>query len=245
MKSVKQVSKITGVSVRTLHHYDAIGLLKPTQVTEAGYRLYDDTALERLQMILLFKELRFSLKEIKTIIDSPKFEKEKAIKQQITLLKLQRKRLDDLIIFAREIITKGVNKMDFSVFDKTDIEKYTAQAKSEWGDTDAYKEYEQKSNNQTDETKMKINEKLMMIFVEFGNYRCLNADCEKVQNTVEKLHRFINENYYTCTLPMLNNLGQMYVEDIRFKENIDKYGGVGTAEFANKAISIYCNNKTE
>ena len=86
MKTVNEVSKLTGVSVRTLHHYDAIGLLKPTQVTAAGYRLYDDTALARLQTILLFRELQFPLKEIKSILDSPDFDREQALQQQIGLL---------------------------------------------------------------------------------------------------------------------------------------------------------------
>ena len=86
MRTVKEVSRITGVSVRTLHYYDAIGLLKPTKVTEAGYRMYDDTALSRLQNILLFRELQFPLKEIKVILDSHGFSQEEAIAQQIKLL---------------------------------------------------------------------------------------------------------------------------------------------------------------
>ncbi|MBQ2776576.1 MAG: MerR family transcriptional regulator, partial [Peptococcaceae bacterium] len=90
MKTVKEVSNLTGVSVRTLHHYDAIGLLKPTELTEAGYRLYDDTALERLQMILLFRELQFPLKDIKVILDNPAFNQTEALSQQIALLELQR-----------------------------------------------------------------------------------------------------------------------------------------------------------
>lgn len=86
MRTVNEVSKITGVSVRTLHHYDAIGLLKPTKVTEAGYRMYDDTAISRLQSILLFRELQFPLKEIKSILDSPNFDPAEALTQQIELL---------------------------------------------------------------------------------------------------------------------------------------------------------------
>ena len=86
MKTVTEVSKITGVSVRTLHHYDAIGLLRPTAVTEAGYRLYDDEALGRLQTILLFRQLQFPLKEIKKILDSPNFDPQEALAQQIELL---------------------------------------------------------------------------------------------------------------------------------------------------------------
>ena len=98
MKTVKEVSRITGVSVRTLHHYDAIGLLKPTQITEAGYRLYDDTALERMQQILLFRELEFSLKEISEMIDAPDFDKNKALDQQIELLLMKKEHLEHLYL---------------------------------------------------------------------------------------------------------------------------------------------------
>ena len=97
MKSVKEVSRITGVSVRTLHHYDAIGLLKPTAVTEAGYRLYDDAALKRMQSILLFRELQFPLKDIKRILDAPDFDPMTALAQQVHLLEMQREHLEQLI----------------------------------------------------------------------------------------------------------------------------------------------------
>ena len=93
MRTVNEVSKLTGVSVRTLHHYDAIGLLKPTKVTEAGYRLYDDTALSRLQNILLFRELQFPLKEIEAILDNSNFDPQEALAQQIKLLELQQKHI--------------------------------------------------------------------------------------------------------------------------------------------------------
>ena len=93
MKTVREVAKITGVSVRTLHHYDAIGLLHPSRVTDAGYRLYDDTALARLQTILLFRQLQFPLKEIKEILDAPEFDPMDALEAQIELLRLQRQHL--------------------------------------------------------------------------------------------------------------------------------------------------------
>jgi len=119
MKTVKEVSKLTGVSVRTLHHYDAIGLLKPTHVTDAGYRLYGDEALSRLQMILLFRQLQFPLKEIRQILDSPTFDPVLALQQQIKMLELQRDHLDRLIVHARQIQKTGVNHMDFKPFDKS------------------------------------------------------------------------------------------------------------------------------
>lgn len=122
MRTVKEVSQLTGVSVRTLHYYDAIGLLEPTKVTDAGYRMYDDTALSRLQNILLFRELQFPLKEIKEILDSPNFNQEEAVAQQIKLLELQYKHIGELISFAREIQTKGVKIMNFEVFERKKLD---------------------------------------------------------------------------------------------------------------------------
>ena len=107
MKTVKEVSRVTGVSVRALHHYDAIGLLKPTRVTEAGYRLYDEEALRRLHSILLFRELGFALKDIRNILDSPDFDPMEALERQIGLLELQRQRLDRIIAHARKIQKTG------------------------------------------------------------------------------------------------------------------------------------------
>ncbi len=112
MQTVHGVSQLAGISVRALHHYDAIGLLKPATVTEAGYRLYDDAALAKLQTIFLFRELQFPLKEIKKMIDNPNFDRNKALAQQIRPLELQAKRLAELISLAREISVTGVNTMN-------------------------------------------------------------------------------------------------------------------------------------
>ena len=130
MKTVKEVSNLTGISVRTLHHYDEIGLLKPTEVTEAGYRLYDDTALERLQMILLFRELQFPLKDIKAMLDSPTFNTDDALSQQITLLELEYKRLGALIAHARKLQQKGTLFMNFEPFNTQQLDAYKTEAKA-------------------------------------------------------------------------------------------------------------------
>ena len=132
MKTVKEVSRITGVSVRTLHHYDAIGLLKPTQITEAGYRLYDDTALKRLQSILLFRELEFPLQEIKDILNRPNFDVRDALEDQIHLLELRKQHLENLISHARHIQKTGVISMNFKPFDTTEMDNYAAEAKAKW-----------------------------------------------------------------------------------------------------------------
>ena len=231
MKTVKEISRLTGISVRTLHYYDEINLLKPTKTTDAGYRLYDDTALERLHSILLFRELQFPLKEIKAILDSSDFNTKTALEEQIKLLELQRNRLDEIIISAREILTKGTENMNFSTFDKTEIKKYADEAKQKWGCTDAYKEYIQKHYDSADKT-----DKLMQIFAEIGKIKHLSPYCEEAQNLIKKLQNFITENYYTCTDEILRGLGQMYISDERFKKSIDNAGGAGTAEFTAKAI---------
>lgn len=240
MKTVNEVSKLTGVSVRALHHYDAIGLLPPTRVTEAGYRLYDDTALARLQAILLFRELRFPLKDIREILDSPRFDPMEALASQIRLLELQRQHLDALISHARHIQKTGVMEMDFHAFDTTELDRYSAEAKAKWGKTEAYREFEEKTAGQTPEQQRADGSALMDIFAEFGAIRHTSPDSGEAQALVAGLQRFISQHYYTCTREILRGLGQMYVAGDTMTENIDKAGGQGTAEFVHRAIDIYC-----
>ena len=237
---VKEVAELVGISVRTLHHYDEIGLLKPTSVTEAGYRLYDDTSLERLQHILLFKELQFPLKDIKAILDSSDFDRNKALEQQIELLTMKKEHLENLITFARGIKLLGVRYMDFSAFDTKKLDEYATQAKESWGKTDAYKEFEEKSKDWTEETTGNIAKDMMLLFVEFGQMKDLDPANEKVQAQVKRLQEYITKNFYNCTNQIISGLGQMYACGGEFTENIDSYGGEGTAEFVNKAIQIHC-----
>ncbi len=240
MRTVKEVSKITGISVRTLHHYDAIGLLKPTKVTEAGYRMYDDTALGRLQSILLFRELQFPLKQIRAILDSPDFDPAEAIARQIGLLELQRRRIGELIAFAREIQSKGVTTMNFDVFDRKEMEKYKEEVAAKWGNTKAYREFQQKEAAREEGSYGRIAEELMAMFSELGGLKQLSPDADEVQKKISALQKFITDNYYECTDEILSGLGQMYAEDERFRKNIDRAGGEGTAVFASRAIAVYC-----
>lgn len=239
MRTVNQVSKLTGVSVRTLHHYDAIGLLKPTEITESGYRLYDDDAICRLQSILFFRELQFPLKDIKAILDSPDYYPAEALNQQIKLLELQYKRLGELILYAKKM--KGEFKMDFKVFDQSEMEQYKEEVKERWGKTKAYQEYLQKEKKSPDFTALA--NQLMSLFAEIGTLRQLPPSDEKVQGKISALQNFITENYYTCTDEILDGLGQTYAGDERFRKNIDKAGGDGTAEFVMNAIKIHCSGK--
>ena len=240
MMTVHEVSKISGVSIRALHHYDKIGLLPATEVTKAGYRLYDDKALERLQHILLFKELEFSLKEIKDILDSPGFDRSKALEQQIQLLELRKEHLQNLIDLAWGIKTIGVKNMSFEAFDTKKIDEYAAKAKASWGQTDTYKEYEQKSEGRTKEVQQKLNIEMMDIFAQFGKIKDQKPDSEEAIRLAKKLQDHITENYYTCTNEILQSLGEMYAGGGDFTDNIDKVGGTGTAFFANEAIKALC-----
>ena len=240
MKTVKEVSVLTGVSVRTLHHYDEIGLLTPAQVTDAGYRLYDDASLRRLHAILLLRQLQFPLKEIKEILDSPGFDPMDALSQQIRLLELQKQHLEDLISHARKIQKTGVIPMDFSSFDTAKIDRYAQEAKKKWGKTEAYKEYEVKTAGQSKAQMQDTGERLMDIFREFGQIRHLSPASDEAQALVKKLQSFITEHYYHCTNQILFGLGQMYAAPGEMNENIDKAGGEGTGAFTRDAIRIYC-----
>lgn len=243
MMTVNEVSKLTGVSIRTLHYYDKIGLLCPTEVTEAAYRLYDDTALERLQHILLFRELQFPLKEIKRILECPDFDRNKALEQQIELLTLKKEHLQNLIDFARGIQILGVRYMDFKAFDTRKLDEYAAQAKAAWGQNEVYKEFERKAAEWTTQKEQDLSAECMELFAEFGRLKEENPRSEAAQKQVEKLQSFITENFYNCTPKLLSALGRMYAGGGSFTENIDAVGGEGTAVFANQAIEIYCADR--
>ena len=240
MKTVKEVSKLTGVSIRTLHHYHAIGLLPPAHVTEAGYRLYDERSLQRLQAILLFRQLQFPLKQIAQILDVPGFDPIAALDQQIHLLELQRKHLDNLIAHAHRIKNTGVIPMDFSTFDTTELDAYAAEAKAKWGQTQPYREFRQKTADASPAQLETTGDALMDIFAQFGAIRHLPSTSQEAQTLVSKLQDFITQHYYTCTHRILRGLGQLYIAGDAMTENIDRTGGEGTAIFVHQAIEVYC-----
>ncbi len=239
MKTVNEISKITGVSVRTLHHYDSIGLLKPAKVTEAGYRLYDDTALKRLQQILLFRELEFPLKDIRDILESPRFDRAKALEQQIALLELKKEHIENLLDLARGIKLLGVNHMDFSAFDTKKIDQYAAEAKAAYGQTKEYQEFVEKTKDRTPEDNRQVTIQMMALFTEFGKMRQLPPDSPKVQAQVEKLQAFISEHFYSCSDDILRWLAQGYAGGGEMNANIDRAGGEGTGEFVFQAVKAH------
>ena len=240
LMNIGEVSALSHVSIRTLRHYDKIGLLRPTCITEAGYRQYDDAALQRLHTILLFRELEFSLTDIQRIIDAPDFDPSDALERQITLLTMRREHINNLILLARGLKAKGMKHMDFSAFDTRKIDDYAAQAKAAWGKTDAWKEYE--ARGKSTEDNQQSGEKLMALFTEFGKHRNIDPASAEAKTMVQQLQDFITANFYTCTVPVLRGLADMYDGGGDFTRNIDKAGGEGTAAFVAAAIRIYCGS---
>lgn len=242
---INEVAKLTGVTVRTLHYYDEIGLLKPSQITEAGYRLYDENSLAELQQILFFKELEFSLNEIKEIITNPTFNKIEALKNHKELLIKKRQRIDNLITLLDNTI-KGEDNMSFKEFDMTEIEiskkKYAKEVKERWGNSDAYKESQKKSSNYSKTQWQAIDKESKDILKAFADNMDKSPQSQEVQALVKEWQNFITARFYNCTNEILRCLGLMYVQDERFRENIDQ-NGEGTAKFISQAISIYCTNQ--
>ena len=235
---IKKFAELTGVSVRTLHYYDEIGLLKPSSVDRfTGYRYYDESSVLRMQEILFYRELDFSLKSIAEILSSPNYDREKALKEQKKLLTLKKERLERLILSIDNAV-KGENVM--SAFDNSEFEAYKAETKEKWGNTKAYAEFSEKTKDYSKERFADINTGLEYIFRDFAELMQSGAEpnSSDAQALVKKLQAYITENFYTCTDEILAGLGQMYVADDRFKNNIDKYAD-GTAEFVSEVIKMY------
>ena len=206
MMTVNEVSKLTGVSIRALQYYDKIGLLHPAEYTEAGYRLYDNTTLERLQQILLFRELEFSLKEIQSILQSPDFDRDRALDQQICLLTLKKEHIENLITFARGLKQVGGMNMDFSAFDTAKMDEYATKAKEKWQHTNAYQEYTQKNKGRSKDAEEALARGLMLIFSDFGKCKDGDPALPEAQALVKRLQAYISENYYQCTPEILQTL---------------------------------------
>ncbi|MDY6073550.1 MAG: MerR family transcriptional regulator [Eubacteriales bacterium] len=236
MKTVKAVSKIAGISVRTLQYYDHIGLLSPATRSEAGYRLYSDDDMRRLQRILLLRELDFPLKSIIEIMRDGYI----SIDEQIEILELKKARLENLISLAKKIKVSRGDYMDFNAFNDEKIEDYSKRAKELWGKTEAYKEFESKQKGRSQDDFKLVNQQLMMLFREFADIKQRGPESKEAQTLVKKLQDFITTNYYACTNEILAGLGKLYESNSEFSKNIDEFAGEGAAEFAGKAIARFC-----
>lgn len=237
---VKEVADITGVSIRTLHHYDEIGLLVPDDTTDAGYRLYSDANLETLQQILFFRELGFPLKKIKEILESPTFDRLEALKLQRRMLEEKRKRLDRMIRTLDKTIRHAKGEMDMTneeKFEGFDFSRnpYEEEARRRWGDR-AVDEANERVKSFTDADKEAFNE----LYRKLAAIRHLPPDSCEAQEAIGEWYRLLNR-IHTYTPEMFKGLGQMYVDDERFTKTIDAFGE-GLAKFMRDAMAVYADN---
>ena len=241
---IKEFARLTDVSVRTLHYYDETGLLKPAFVDEQnGYRYYDEDSLARMQEILFYRELDFSLKDILKILSSPDYDRKKALEAQKDLMILKKNRIEKLISSLDDAV-KGV-KINMKVFNNSEFknkrEEYAREAKEKWGNTVAYSEFEKKTGSFSADDHKSLAAGIDGIMAEFAE--CMKngftPDSNEAVNLVRKLQSYITETSYTCTDEILAGLGKMYTGDERFRKNIDRHGD-GTAQFISDAIEKYC-----
>ena len=242
MKTVAEVSRLTGVSVRTLHHYDAIGLLKPAKVTEAGYRLYDADALERLYMILVYRELGFSLRQIQEILEESDYDRNRVLEDQILRMQEKITHLENRITLARGMQIMGVKNMDFNGFDPKQIDDYSAQAKALYGKTEAYREYEQKAKGRSKQAEKELGGQVLDFFARLGGMRSLDPAAPECRAWAKELQAYFTEHFYTCTPQIFRCLAQSYAGGGSMQENIDAAGGPGTGEFAQRVIDCYLDS---
>lgn len=252
MYTIKKVADMAGVSVRTLHHYDNIELLNPEISKDNGYRMYSGADIERLQQILFFRELDFSLEEIKSIIDSPGFDRKNALATHKEILMKKRERLDDLINTVDKTIDSIERGIDMSKeemlnsFDMTDIEehqkKYAQEVKEKYGSSNAYKESQEKTSRYTKEDWTRVMGGANEIQIRIAELMDKNPDDEEVQIVIGEWRQHITDNFYSCTIEIFRGLGDMYVYDERFKANYEKIRP-GLAEFMRDAMHIYCDRR--
>ncbi|MDH2881652.1 MerR family transcriptional regulator [Bacillus cytotoxicus] len=236
---VKEVADLVGISVRTLHHYDEIGLLIPDEVTESGYRLYSNKNLETLQQILFFKELGFPLKKIKEIIMSPSFDREEALQLHRKMLLEKRERLDKMIVTIEKTIKheKGeiqmTNKEKFEGFDFSH-NPYEQEARERWGD-----EAVDKANKAAASMSKEKQEELNHIYRKLATLRHHAPDSKEAQEAIQEWYDYL-QSFGHYSLEAFKGLGKMYVDDERFTKNIDQFGK-GLAQFMCDAMEIYAN----
>ncbi|MEZ4087603.1 MAG: MerR family transcriptional regulator [Candidatus Gracilibacteria bacterium] len=243
--TVHQLAKMAHVSVRTLHHYDDIGLLKPAYVGENGYRYYEQKELLRLQQILFFRELEFSLEEIAGIVDAPDFDVVEALKQQKKMLRLKKERLDQILTTLSHTLTsmkKKKNMEDQDLYDglsKEQIHAYQAEAKQRWGHTDAWKQSQERMKQWSKQDMQKIQQEGKEILLRIVEVMADGPASDAVQALIAEYHKHMNR-FYDCSKQMFRGLGTMYSEDERFADFYEKIAP-GLAVFMTKAIHEYCD----
>jgi DNA-binding transcriptional MerR regulator len=241
--TVKAVADLAGITIRTLHHYDEIGLLKPANVTDSGYRLYTEADLERLQQVLFFRELGVALSDIKSIIDSPGFDRREALRSHRKLLVERKVRLDRLISSVDrtlDALERGIRMDEKELFDGFEPAEYAEEAKQRWGQTEAYKQSRERTQKYTKPDWEQIGAESKAINEGLAALMDRSPSDPEVQELVRRHHQQINDRFYTCSTEIYRGLADMYVADQRFAANYEKVKP-GLTEFLRAAMHAYCD----
>ncbi|MDQ0417167.1 DNA-binding transcriptional MerR regulator [Croceifilum oryzae] len=238
---VKEVADLVGVSVRTLHHYDEIGLLVPDETTESGYRLYSNENLELLQQILFFKELGFSLQTIKEIVHSPTFDRQEALQMHHQTLLEKRNRLDKMIQTVEKTIQHDKGEIQMTTEEKFEgfdfrSNPYEREARERWGD-----EAVNRSNEKVAQMGPKIQKEMNDLYFSLASIRHMSPDSEEAQSAIAKWYDLL-QSFGNYTPEAFRSLGEMYVSDKRFTKNIDRFGE-GLAMFMREAMGVYADRQ--
>ena len=249
--TINQIAQLAEVTLRTLRYYDKIGLLIPLGRTFAGYRIYSDEDIEKLQQILFLRELDFPLQRIIEMLRDPTFDRKDALRMQAEYLEKKAERYLRLSQLAKDTLAtlEGGMKMDkkelFNGFDYDKMmeeqKQYEAEVKERWGKTDAYRISKERVAKLTKADWERLNAEQgrnMQDLTELFQAGVSPEDL-RVQEAVKKAHLFIHDTFYPCSLEMFSNLGSMYVADERFTAFYEKIA-TGLATFYNDAIQHYC-----
>lgn len=239
---ISEFAEKTGVSVRTLRFYDELGLLNPSRIDrQSGYRFYDGCSEERMHQILSYRELEFPLREIRQILDAPDYDRRDAIARQKQLLTLKRDRLDALIAML-EAEEKG-ERTDGMLNNAYEDQRaaFEREAVGRWGKTEAYRAFEKQTAGYKAEDwndAQSAMNRLIDLFAQAAHVSA-NPEDPAVQELVQEWRDCIGKYYYPCSTEILRGLGDMYISDQRFTENLERHGK-GTAKLMYAAIKTYC-----
>ncbi|UYQ63580.1 MerR family transcriptional regulator [Streptomyces peucetius] len=241
--SVGQVARFAGVTVRTLHHYDEIGLLRPSGRSGSGHRRYDDADLDRLQQILFYRELGFPLEEVAALLDDPDVDPRAHLARQHELLSARITKLQEMaaaVERAMEAKKMGINltpEEKFEVFGDFDPDEYAEETERRWGGTDAYEESRRRAASYTKEDWQRIQREAdeitrrFVALMEAGE----EPESEAAMDAAEEHRQWLSRNHYDCTYEIHTGLAEMYVADERFTRNIDQ-ARPGLAAYEREAI---------
>ncbi len=241
--NVGQVAELAGVTVRTLHHYDRIGLLSPSGRTSAGYRSYSAADLDRLHQVLMYRELGFPLEEVATLLDDPSADPAEHLRRQHRLLRDRLERTQAMVaavekeMEARAMGIALTPEERFEVFGEHDPEQYEAEVEQRWGDTDAYAQSKRKTAAYSKEDWLRIKAEGADVEARFAAAlrAGVPADSEQAMDVAEEHRQQISRYFYDCPPQMHAGLGRMYVEDERFTAHYEQIA-TGLAQYVSTAV---------